>query len=661
MRSALAGLAAVLTLVAVAACAEPAPTATSPPTPTVTPTPSATPTPAPTPTPDDPEDLLDAMEERMAEQGSMAFDVRMEMTVQTDEGERVTSAAYAGDTLRFVYVRADLSVDDGASASETRLVSFNAGLYNPLFAYAGEPREWVPREQLPEFMEITHFLSTGSLYDGEYLPTQTEDGAETLGVSGTFRSGAPGGEGDFDVTYWIDAETGLLRRLTATSPDASVSGWAKLGGLARQTGAVTLTMRAFDYGKPLAATLPAFALPTFSHHAALLEDGRVLVVGGFTGVANNNVIVPFPLQTIQVYDMEEETWTLIPPLAGRSIVNSAARLADGRVLIVGVGDDGEGAASVFDPKEDSWELLPGSPAERGVPNMVLLDDGRVLAVGGADLSSSGYSLDPSDAVEIFDPRTGDWTQAAAMPGSAVEQSLAALRGGLVLAALPRDRGDSSDSPSVFLYDPAADAWRATAPNQPADYDSSVVPVIAALRDGRALATGKRSAAAPDEEFCDPALPANEGFPLPEWCEWSGVEIYDPSTDEWTLAAPMMQPRSDHTLTLLPDGRVLAAGGQLLPPGRFDPTSELDVLAATEVFDPSTLSWTPGPALAEARFGHTATLLPDGRILFIGGIGQEDEPYPPDTPGQVREAYPLRSVEILDLSAPAPDAGEGRSR
>lgn len=131
----------------------------------------------------------------MAEQGSMAFDVRMEMTVQTDEGERVTSAAYAGDTLRFVYVRADLSVDDGASASETRLVSFNAGLYNPLFAYAGEPREWVPREQLPEFMEITHFLSTGSLYDEEYLPPQTEDGAETLGVSGTFRSGAPAAKG----------------------------------------------------------------------------------------------------------------------------------------------------------------------------------------------------------------------------------------------------------------------------------------------------------------------------------------------------------------------------------------------------------------------------------------------------------------------------------
>ena len=596
----------------------------------------------------------------MAEQGSMAFDVRMEMTVQTDEGERVTSAAYAGDTLGFVYVRADLSVDDGASASETRLASYNAGLYNALFAYAGEPREWVPREQLPEFMEITHFLSTGSLYDEEYLPPQTEDGAETLGVSGTFMSGAPGGEGDFDVTYWIDAETGLLRRLTAASPDASVSGWAKLGGLAEQTGAVMLTMRAFDYGKPVAATLPAFALPTFSHHAALLEDGRVLVVGGFTGVANNNVIVPLPLQNHSGLRHGRGNVDAHSPLAGRSIVNSAARLADGGVLIVGVGDDGEGVAIVFDPKEDSWELLQGSLAGRGVPNMVLLDDGRVLAVGGADLSSSGYSLDPSDAVEIFDPRTGDWTQAAAMPESALEQSLAALRGGLVLAALPRG-SDSSDSPSVFLYDPAADAWRATAPNQPADYDSAVVSVIAALRDGRALATGKRSAAAADEEFCDPASPANEGFPLPEWCDWSGVEIYDPSTDEWTLAAPMMQPRSEHTLTLLPDGRVLAAGGQLLPPGRFDPTSELDVLAATEVFDPATLSWTPGPALAEARFGHTATLLPDGRILFIGGIGQEDEPYPPDTPGQVREAYPLRSVEILDLFAPTPDAGEGTAQ
>lgn len=583
------------------------------------------------------------MLERMAEQESLAFEVRMEMTVQTDEGERVASAAYSGDTLGFVYVRAGLSVDDGAAASETRLVSFNAGLYDSLFAYADDTREWAPREPLPEFMEITHFLSTGGLYDEEYLPPRIEDGAETLGVSGTFRSGAAGGEGDFAVTYWVDAETGLLRRLTATSPDASVSGWAKLGGLAGQTGVVTLTMRAFDYGKAVAASLPAFALPIFSHQATLLEDGRVLVTGGFTGVANNNVIVPFPLGIIQVYDMEEETWTLIPPLAGRSVVNSAARLADGRVLIVGVGDDEEGAASVFDPKGDSWELLPGRPALRGLPNMILLDDGRVLAVGGADLSGSGYSLDPSDVVEIFDPQTGDWSQAAAMPEAAVEQSLAALGGGLVLAALPR--GESRDSPFVVLYDPAADAWRATVPNQPAN-DYNVVPVVAALRDGRALATGKGNIG------CDLAAFTADGFPAPEWCEWSDVEIYDPSLDEWTTVAPMKQPRSEHTLTLLPDGRVLAAGGQLLPLDRFDQTSEPVVLAATEVFDPATLSWTPGPSLAEARFDHTATLLPDGRILFIGGIGQEDEPYPPDDPGQGREIYPLRSVEILDLFAPA---------
>lgn len=306
---------------------------------------------------------------------------------------------------------------------------------------------------------------------------------------------------------------------------------------------------------------------------------------------------------------------------------------------------------MFDPRDDSWELLPDSPASRGAPNMIRLDDGRVLAVGGIDLSSSGYSPDPSDAVEIFDPRTGVWSQAAAMPEAAVEQSLAALRGGLVLAALPR--GESPDSPSAFLYDPAADAWSATAPNQPTDYRYDVVPVIAALRDGRALTTGKRSGAdVIEQEFCDPALPANEGFPLPEQCDWSGVEIYDPSLDEWTLAAPMMQPRSDHTLTLLPDGRVLAAGGQLLPTDLSDQTSEHAVLSTTELFDPATLSWMPGPSLAEARFRHTATLLPDGRVLFIGGIGQEDEPYPPDDPGQVREIYPLRSVEILDPFAPA---------
>ena len=69
-------------------------------------------------------------------------------------------------------------------------------------------------------------------------------------------------------------------------------------------------------------------------------------------------------------------------------------------------------------------------------------------------------------------------------------------------------------------------------------------------------------------------------------------------------------RTGHTATLLPDGRVLIVGGCCD-----------DDLASAEVWDPATASFGPAGSLAEVRSGHTATLLPDGRVLVVGGDEQ----------------------------------------
>ena len=59
----------------------------------------------------------------------------------------------------------------------------------------------------------------------------------------------------------------------------------------------------------------------------------------------------------------------------------------------------------------------------------------------------------------------------------------------------------------------------------------------------------------------------------------------------------------------PDGRVLVTGG--LGPNR-------DAVASAEMYSPSTGLWAPIEAMSEPRVGHTATLLPDGRVLVAGG-------------------------------------------
>src|SRR5688572_2675087 len=74
-------------------------------------------------------------------------------------------------------------------------------------------------------------------------------------------------------------------------------------------------------------------------------------------------------------------------------------------------------------------------------------------------------------------------------------------------------------------------------------------------------------------------------------------------------------RAAHTATLLPDGRVLIAGGF-----REEGTSEIAISSA-EIFDPETNTFTPTGDLNAPRNGHTATLLPNGQVLIAGGWDQ----------------------------------------
>src|ERR1700693_3741387 len=93
---------------------------------------------------------------------------------------------------------------------------------------------------------------------------------------------------------------------------------------------------------------------------------------------------------------------------------------------------------------------------------------------------------------------------------------------------------------------------------------------------------------------------------------ASAELYDPVRNRWTSPGSMAAPRIGHTATLLPSGKVLVAGGLVMP---FPAPS----LASTDLDDPATNAWSIAAPMIESRTRQTATMLPDGRVLVVGGL------------------------------------------
>ncbi|MHC1725927.1 MAG: Kelch repeat-containing protein [Syntrophobacteraceae bacterium] len=97
---------------------------------------------------------------------------------------------------------------------------------------------------------------------------------------------------------------------------------------------------------------------------------------------------------------------------------------------------------------------------------------------------------------------------------------------------------------------------------------------------------------------------------------SGCELYDPSNGSWSDTGSLGTARGGHTATLLPNGKVLAAGGTEWHNGAGSYHS------GCELYTPSAAEWTETGSLRTARYYHTATLLPSGKVLVVGGDNAE---------------------------------------
>ncbi|MFE8595794.1 Kelch repeat-containing protein [Archangium violaceum] len=112
---------------------------------------------------------------------------------------------------------------------------------------------------------------------------------------------------------------------------------------------------------------------------------------------------------------------------------------------------------------------------------------------------------------------------------------------------------------------------------------------------------------------------------------NGAEVYNPYTNAWRRTPAMTASRYSHTATELPSGKVLVLGGRT--------TDWSNIQSSAELYDPATDTWSSTSPMTTARFNHTSVLLDSGKVLVMGGnmlmnrsgpIGNMTEVYDPDT-------------------------------
>ena len=318
----------------------------------------------------------------------------------------------------------------------------------------------------------------------------------------------------------------------------------------------------------------------FGSNAIALSNGKILVYGNHDAYGTKNVDIFNPLTN---------TFSRAADLGLARRDAPGVLLANGKVLVAGgttyqTRYEAVNAPELYDPSTNTWSWTGSMSTTRRDHFMIRLSNGNVLVGGGSD--TNGNLL---QSVEIYDSATGQFTPAHDMPEGRSDALVALLPNGNVIVIGGYGGSSSGTLSSAIIFNPTTDTWSSVASQMQIGHGQGATLVT--LSDGRIMVAGGW------------LVSGGTNFGI------SQTDIYNPVTETFNSGQNLTLQRGDVTGHLLSDGKVVFIGG----------SSGTDVANSVDIYNPATnIMIRQANTMFHTRYRHASALLPDGRVLIIGG-------------------------------------------
>jgi hypothetical protein len=311
-------------------------------------------------------------------------------------------------------------------------------------------------------------------------------------------------------------------------------------------------------------------------------------------LANGNVVAFDGWQAPEpTYEWNPTTQEFTSTTAPASIFCSGlAQLPNGEIMTVGgyggltTGQTGIVNTAIFNPSTGTWSSAANMHTPRWYPDVTELANGNYVAISGQSTTPTTFANTP----EVYNPTANTWTELSKVSTAQIQEE---------------------EYPFSYLI-PNGNVFT-IGPSEDVSYELNVANETWTSIGSSGIVNGSSIMYRPGKILYTGGAPS---------IKTTTSSVANAATIDLTAASPKWQPvasmhndRIYHTLTMLADGTVLAIGGEA--------TSDQNVVTTgvlpTEIWNPTTETWTETAPIAAARNYHSdAILMPNGQVLSAGG-------------------------------------------